>query len=183
MKLNLGSGLSKFKGYINIDSDKNCNPDLVLDFTQRKLPYAQGSVDEILFFHCIEHIQKKYHDGILEECSRVLKFGGIILISYPDFWECATRWKNNTNGLRNFWEATLFGRQLSKYDFHVCAMSSDELNQQLYDCGFENIITKSETGEPYNKITKAVKKKPPYKTYEELLATDIRNMEVVCQSR
>jgi len=178
MKLNLGSGLSKFKGYVNIDSDRNCKPDFVLDFVKKDFPYTDGSVEEILFFHCIEHIQKRFHRKILLECSRVLKVDGMLLISYPDFWECAQRWRKNMLGMKDFWEATLYGRQTSPQDFHVCAMDSDELKMLLIECGFESISTTPESKEPYNRITKAVKKSKPAVTYEELLAIDIRNMEV-----
>jgi|SRR5215472_5687346 len=181
MKLNLGSGLSRFKGYVNVDSDRHCKPDLALDFVKRELPYADGSVEEILFFHCIEHIQKRYHHKVLAECSRVLKVGGELIITYPDFWECAQRWRKNMLGMRDFWEATLYGRQTSPQDFHVCAMNPDELKITLIECGFGLIETTPEPKEPYNMITKAIKKSKPAVTYEEVLGSDTRSMEVVCR--
>jgi len=178
MKLNLGCGSTKIKGYINIDVEKSCKPDLVFDFTRKNLPYKIESVDEILFFHCIEHIRKKYHRKILLDCARVLKLGGKIYISYPNFWECAQRWHENTGGLKDFWEATLYGRQLYESDFHVCAMNPDELTNLLYECGFRDIVSKPESEEIYNTITTGVKSKPPSPSYETTVAEDFKRMKV-----
>lgn len=178
MKLNLGSGSTKIKGYVNIDAERNCKPDLVLDFTRKSLPYKVQSVDEILFFHCIEHIPKRYHRKILLECARVLRLGAKIYISYPNFWECAQRWHQNTAGLKNFWEATLYGRQLYETDFHVCAMCPDELTELLYQCGFTDVFSSPEFEEPYNTITVGVKTRSPLPFYEDIMRKDLANMKV-----
>jgi len=182
MKLNLGCGTTKLQGYLNIDAEKSCKPDLVLDFVKKRLPQKDGMVEEILFFHCIEHIQKSKHRDILLECSRVLKPGGKIYISFPDFWECAKRWHDNVSGQKRFWEATLYGRQLYPGDFHVCAMDTAELILMLYECGFGGIKAVPETDEPYNKLVTAVKVRDALPTYETLVAQDIKSMKVVkCQ--
>src|SRR5215475_13666801 len=152
MKLNVGCGSNKIKGYINIDSLKQNKPDLVLDIVRDQFPYKKESVSEILFFHCIEHIQKKYHRKILLEFNRILKLDGKLLISFPEFWYCAKLWKENANGMREFWEATLYGRQLYPGDFHVCAMSTDELTELLYQCGFGDVESFQEPDEVFNTV-------------------------------
>ena len=178
IRLNIGCGTSKIKGYINIDSEKSCKPDLIWDITRRKLPYRVESVDEIIFFHCIEHIQKSKHRRILSEFNRVLKIGCKLYISYPNFWECALRWKENTGGQRKFWEATLYGRQLYDSDYHVCAMSPDELTLLLYECGYDSIENRAEPDQPFNTVTIALKAGPAIVTYENLLKADIQRMQV-----
>lgn len=179
LKLNLGSGSAKIPGYINIDSEKECKPDLVLDFTAHSLPYKVESVDEILLFHCLEHIQKDKHYKLLKECARVLKLGGRIYISYPNFWECAQRWHQNTAGLKKFWEATIYGRQLYQADYHVCIVDPDELALLLFDCGFTNVRSLPEPDEMFNSVTAATKIKPPVPSYETLVTNDMRSMKVV----
>jgi SAM-dependent methyltransferase len=178
VKLNIGCGSNKIEGFINIDTEESCHPDLIHNLMESPLPYENGSVDEIVFFHCIEHIRKIYHRGILLEFSRLLKYGGKLLISYPNFWECAQRWHQNTGANRKFWEATLYGRQLYETDYHVCAMNPDELCETLYTCGFENVSSYPEPLEIYNTITFATRANYQIPNYEDVIATDMRKMVI-----
>lgn len=179
LKLNLGSGSNKIPGYTNIDSEKLCKPDLVFDFTKKRLPYPTSSVSEILLFHCLEHIEKSRHYGLFKDFSRVLKQGGKLYVSYPNFAECAKRWIDNTSGKRSFWEATIYGRQLYPGDYHVCIVDPDELALLLADCGFDKVESRPEPDEAYNTITTAIKARQPSMSYEVLVASDIKNMRVV----
>lgn len=172
MKLNLGCGSNKIKGYINIDCEKSCKPDKVWNFIKKPLPFRKNSVKEILFFHTIEHIRKIYHKQLLLDFHRVLAPGGHLYISYPNFWECAQRWHDNTAGQRTFWEATIYGRQLYGSDFHVCAIDPNELTFMLTEAGFIDIKTNPECLEEFNSITVAVKSNHQFVEYEKILAND-----------
>jgi len=88
MKLNLGCGSQKIKGYVNIDVEKKCRPDLVCDFIKKPLPYKPESVDQVLLFHTIEHIQRRYHRLLLWQIWRILKPGREFLIAFPEFRRC-----------------------------------------------------------------------------------------------
>lgn len=179
LKLNIGCGNNKLDGYVNIDTSKECNPDICMNIAKRALPYANHTVTEILCFHCIEHIQKFMHRFVLMEFQRVLKHDCKLYVSYPNFWECAKNWKNNRDGQKRFWEATLYGRQLYKEDYHVCAMDPDELTLLLYECGFDRAITTAESGEYYNNLTVAVKsRKPVLPLYEDVVAADMKNIVI-----
>ena len=80
VKLNVGCGHNKLDNYINIDINEIGNePDVAVDI-RIGLPFPDNSIQEILFFHTIEHIEEKYHFKILAEFHRVLKFDGIIYI-------------------------------------------------------------------------------------------------------
>lgn len=85
-KLNLGCNtwhLPQTEWWINIDIDERVNPDIVLDVTQT-LPFEDNSIDEIYYWHCIEHVYFQDNDIILSELKRVLKPNGIITITIPD---------------------------------------------------------------------------------------------------
>lgn len=82
MKLNLGCGFDKKKGYLNCDISKKVNPDKIIDL-EKKLPFKDSSVDEILIFHVLEHFQKPME--ILKELYRISKNEAIIKIKVPYF--------------------------------------------------------------------------------------------------
>ena len=84
MKLNLGCGYKKIDGYINVDKDSLCNPDVVADLEQ-PLPWKDNSVGEITMYHILEHIgqtTKTYFD-FWKEIYRISKPDAIIKIVVP----------------------------------------------------------------------------------------------------
>lgn len=175
-RFNLGCGSTKLDGYINIDIEKSCKPDVVCNFITGQLPYKPGTVDEIVMFHTIEHITKRFHTRVLAETWRVLKPGGRIIISYPEFLKCVKNWRVNHRGKKEFWEATLYGRQLYPSDFHVCIMHTPDFLDTLRDCGFIKCITKPELLEPFNSIVSGVKGNKPI-DYEELIKDHVSKLE------
>ena len=170
VRLNLGCGSNKIEGCINIDIEKSCKPDLVHDFTKNALPYDDKSVEEVYLFHTIEHISKRYHNAMFDEIFRVLRIGGKFYISYPEFTKCVSNWLENKYGKREFWEATIYGRQLYPSDFHVCILDPSGLAMRLEASGFMDIMHKPEPLEPYNTITVCTRGVHPYVKYEQLIA-------------
>src|SRR5216683_2682763 len=102
IRLNLGAGSSRIPGYLSVDVESSVKPDVVCNFTKDRLPYKDNEIQEILFFHTIEHIERKYHKFI--------------------FSEIVQNWLDNKNGQREFWEHTVYGLQRYPSDFHVVAM-------------------------------------------------------------
>ena len=139
MKLNIGCGKSNYPGYINIDMEPSVKPDLIMDIRKDLLPYRDGCVDEILFIHTIEHIEKRYHYKILTEFRRVLSADGKLIIAYPEFLKCVENYKNNVSFRRDFWEATIYGRQLYPGDYHISLMDSELFVKELLEYGFDKI--------------------------------------------
>jgi len=80
MKVNLGSGNRPMEGWLNVDSDKTCCPDKVVDLNKR-FPFEDDSVDNIYCSHVIEHV-----DDVLEfmhEIWRVCKPNAEVIIIAP----------------------------------------------------------------------------------------------------
>lgn len=65
----------------NLQEEKNY---LEHDVTSGKLPFAQDTFDGILFAHALEHFDCQQAVKIMAECRRVLKTGGLLLVSVPD---------------------------------------------------------------------------------------------------
>jgi predicted SAM-dependent methyltransferase len=170
MKLNLGCGLQKLEGYVNVDIDPNLKPDEVFDFT-RTFPYADESVEEIVAYHVLEHLPKHIHRSIYSEIYRVLVPSGRLVISFPEFLACVENWKTNHKGMRDFWEATLYGRQSSPHDYHVCIMDREMVARELIRCGFGILYKGPEPVEQFNSVIKA-EKFQKY-SYQEAMAETI----------
>ena len=84
MKLNLGCGYNKLDGYVNVDHDSRCEPDVVADL-EDTLPFEDNSVDEIMMTHVLEHLgaDVKTYFKIWKELYRVLKNEGVVKIIVP----------------------------------------------------------------------------------------------------
>lgn len=175
MTLNIGCGSNKITGCINIDVEPTCSPDVIAD-VQKGLPYENESVDKIYFFHCIEHISAARHPQVLNEFRRVLKPDGRLIMSFPEFRICAEYWIKNHRGMRDFWKATLFGRQLYPTDYHVALMDSMELKDILMQVGFKDIEFFSEQNEEFNTVCKC-RRGDPMPLYEEVLTREIFGLQ------
>ena len=85
MKLNLGCGLNKIQGFVNVDKFDTCNPDIVMDLEATPWSFEDNSVDEILLNHCLEHIGQDVDIffSVVKELYRVCKPGAKIQINVP----------------------------------------------------------------------------------------------------
>jgi len=90
VKLNVGSFINCFHGWINIDrldlsefARRNGYVFKQLD-VRNGLPYRDESVDIILASHFLEHLTREEGERFLKECFRVLKPRGIIRLAVPD---------------------------------------------------------------------------------------------------
>lgn len=136
--------------------EQTCKPDLRFDF-RKPFPFPDSFVDEIKFFHVIEHIEERFHKNLLHEFWRVLKPGGKITISYPEFTVIAKNYIENKQGKRDFWKATLYGRQLYPTDYHIALMDSRFFYDIVEECGFSPIIVIPEPGQEFNSVLQAFK--------------------------
>ena len=154
---NLGCGSNKIPGCINVDVEPANNPDMIADF-RKPIIAPSGLADRVFLFHTIEHIEQKFHLSIFLEAYRLLKTGGLFVLSYPEFSVCAHRFISNHRGQREFYRATLYGRQLFPSDYHVTPMHTPEVVALLLDTGFTGITHKSEP-EPneFNTIVQCTK--------------------------
>lgn len=167
LKLNLGCGTGKIEGFVNIDIDERLYPDKVYDI-RNELPLEDNCANLVVMYHTIEHIHKPHWQGMFLDISRVLEPGGEFWISFPEFGKCWENWKTNKRGLREFWEATIFGRGASAFDCHVAIADSDEIIYLLVRSGFEVYYQGVEVGgQDYNTLLKCRNLKPL--TYVDVL--------------
>lgn len=82
MKLHLGCGNDYKKGYLNCDLSKSVKSDKIVDL-EKKLPFKDNSVDEIIASHILEHINNFI--PLMEEFYRICKRNAVIKIRVPYF--------------------------------------------------------------------------------------------------
>jgi predicted SAM-dependent methyltransferase len=82
-KLQIGSGINVYEGWLNTDYEPVMPGTLRMDAT-KTFPFEDDTFDYVFCQHMIEHIG--YDDGqfMLRECLRVLKPGGKVRISTPN---------------------------------------------------------------------------------------------------
>jgi len=84
LKLNLGCGLAKEKGFVNIDIRPEVEPDEVRDIGLEGLSHGSNMADVIVAKDFLEHIPASRVIFVIEEIWRVLKPGGTFESLTPD---------------------------------------------------------------------------------------------------
>jgi predicted SAM-dependent methyltransferase len=114
IKLNLGCGAVRPKGWLNTDSSLNANlqriplvgtivpkllhtvsydnSDVIYMNLNKKWPYKSDSVDIVYASHLFEHLTLVSAELFLNESYRCLKPGGIIRIVVPDLYKICKRY-------------------------------------------------------------------------------------------
>jgi len=154
-KLNIGSGCMLLEGYVNFDTVKVVRGDKhtdvigdarnILDF------FEPESFDEIMCCHVLEHFRPKDGKKLIQDCHKLLRSGGTLVVECPDVLKMIQMWneKNATFGdppsirkLLTFfygWDKD----QWRDYGFHQYGYTEDTASELLTTCGYE-IIKKCE---------------------------------------
>jgi hypothetical protein len=83
LRLNLGCGLNRRAGYVNVDREGD--PDLRHDLEVFPWPWPDDSVSEVLLFHVLEHLGRdpNVYLAIMKELYRVCRDGAWIWVVVP----------------------------------------------------------------------------------------------------
>jgi len=86
VKLNLGCGDKILAGYVNVDvapSRAGKKPDVICDL-RRLEGFSDGTAEEILAVHVVEHFWRWEIVDVLREWARVLMPGGAMVLECPN---------------------------------------------------------------------------------------------------
>src|SRR6267154_112118 len=104
IKLNLGCASRPLRGYINIDLDtleemKARYPNLIIPEGMKiyqydifNLPFKDGTVSEVRCDSMLEHLSFLEEKKFFYEMVRVLRPGGSLVFSVPDFEDIVKKW-------------------------------------------------------------------------------------------
>lgn len=85
LRLNLGCGLRKYPGFLNVDKYPECAPDQAVDLEAFPWPWPDDSVAEVRMIHVLEHLgaTTATYLGIMRELWRVCRHDAEVLIVVP----------------------------------------------------------------------------------------------------
>ncbi len=136
MKLHLGCGKRFIAGFVHIDAVDYPHIDHVA--TIDNLSFIQNqSVDLIYTCHVLEHFKRRDIGRVLAEWYRLLKPGGILRVSVPDFEKLCEVYQKEKN--INLVIGALFGRQDYLYNIHYNVFDFTTLEKALKESGFSDI--------------------------------------------
>ena len=136
VKLHLGCGVRYIPGFVHIDALPLDHVDHVS--TIDRLSFIEDdSVDLIYNCHVLEHFRRQDVEGILCEWARVLKPGGILRTSVPDFNQLTKVYAKY--GELEKVIGPLFGRGDYLYNIHYNVFDLRTLTTVLDRVGFVSI--------------------------------------------
>ena len=143
MQLHLGCGKRFFPGWFHVDIADFEHIDLrtsVNDLSK----IASDSVTIIYASHVLEYFDQHEVMHVLTEWKRVLKIGGTLRVSVPDF-DALIKVYHLTGGNINYLLGPLYGRMAidensSEFIYHKVVYNFDKLSEILTSAGFSGAI-------------------------------------------
>lgn len=103
MKLSLGAGGVRLPGWIHVDFDASCRPDVCVDLS-RPLPFVDACADFLHSEDFIGQLSFAQAREFLRECYRVLKPGGVLRLLTPDLEQLVCAYVNRDHALKALWD-------------------------------------------------------------------------------
>lgn len=146
------------------------------DITQT-LPFEDGTFDGVLASHVIEHFDCQQGVAIMRECHRILKPGGVLLVSVPD----ANVFRELYFGDNTENAVSLFGEPIHPQDgettfagyalwnrFHKAILTEDSLWSYFIRAGFPYGTIRRQNPEEIQHMEKLAESSPFWKMAELL---------------
>jgi SAM-dependent methyltransferase len=136
MKLHLGCGKRHIPGFVHIDAVEYPHVDHVATIDNLGF-IGSNTVDLIYTCHVLEHFRRRDVGRVLQEWSRVLKPGGVLRVSVPDFAKLCEVYTKT--GDINLVIGPIFGRQDYLYNIHYNVFDEPSLRKLLLGSGFARV--------------------------------------------
>jgi SAM-dependent methyltransferase len=143
MKLNIGCGGRRIPGYTGVDAVQRPAAEIIA--RADAIPLADGSVEEIMAIHLIEHVHVWEAPDLLREWFRLLIPGGLLVLELPDLMKfCRNIVEGYTLAGKHPDQAGLWGaygdpRERDPYMGHKWGWTFKSLRPVVAEVGFINI--------------------------------------------
>ncbi len=136
--VHVGCGEKNVPGFINVDARPLAHIHVVTDDITSLADFETGTVDLVYMCHILEHIKRSDLKKVLLEMRRVLKDGGVLRISVPDFDRLIEVY-NAADGDIESISRQLMGGQDHQYNVHYCVFNRRHLCELFKDAGFREV--------------------------------------------
>jgi predicted SAM-dependent methyltransferase len=137
LRVHLGCGLINDPRFLNVDARRLPHIHYVSkSLLMNALP--EGCADMIYACHVFEHISHRIQMEVLKRWLALLKPGGELRLSVPDFEKLVDHYQSKRFGLHQV-ELVLMGAQEYPENFHQALFTADYLNKLLRKAGFTNV--------------------------------------------
>ncbi len=138
IKINLGSGQRKFDGFVDVDINPRWEPDVLADGVDMPM-FPDGSADLIVSHHNLEHYGCGEAKPMIQECLRILRDGGSLIVCVPDMRALAQGWLQGRITDQIYF-TNCFGAFMSEeFDRHKWGFTQESLRDFLLSCGFSHV--------------------------------------------
>lgn len=150
LRLHLGCGDVDYPGFVNLDARPQPHVHHVQRIDRLKA-FADDSVSLIYVSHCLEHFSHLHVVDVLREWRRVLKPGGVLRISVPDFDLMVATYLDTGRDMRSILLA-LMGGQDYPFNFHYTCFNEAELSRLMLEAGLKAPRKWTFGTEPYTSL-------------------------------
>ena len=137
LRLHLGCGKIDHPGFVNIDALPRRHVHYV-QAVDRLRRFGDNSADLIYACHVLEHFSHLQVPSVLKEWGRVLKHGGKLCLSVPDFDRLLDIYRDNGSDARCILNALMGGQEYA-YNYHRVIFTRDYLEKLLLQAGFRRV--------------------------------------------
>ncbi len=135
--LHLGCGPIDHPRFVNVDGYPFPHVHHVRSIADLS-PFADGIAGLVYASHCLEHFPRAAVPGVLAEWRRVLRRGGVLRLSVPDFDRLLAIYERRGKDIGAI-DRVLMGGQLNHFDFHHTAFTRRSLGALLEAAGLRDV--------------------------------------------
>lgn len=137
--LHIGCGEINSPEFINLDARPMSHVHIVSKNILNLRNIPNESLDMVYMSHVLEHVPRNQVSETIKEMHRVLKKGGVLRVSVPDFDHIVNIYQSTEKNIQSIAPA-LMGGQDYKFNFHYCIFNKNFLEHLLLESEFEQVM-------------------------------------------
>jgi len=138
--VHVGCGEKNSAEFINVDARPLAHVHIVTEDMTCLSDFADGTVDLVYMCHVLEHVKRANLKDVLLEMKRILKDGGVLRLSVPDFDKLIDVYNASGRKMETI-SHQLMGGQDHEHNIHYCVFNCRRLSELLEEVGFRKVVS------------------------------------------